>query len=383
MFSSFTARLRSEIETVKSVLATHDLVREVVFRDGGSDDPTSDTVTLKAIRQIAPPKSNWQVYDHCAAFTRLYAVFESFIDELATEYIRLLPSLYSAYKDLPTNVATQHRIGIAQILLKIGKNGPFQHLDENRIIADLAKGIEGAGAYTLLKDAFLLDPRNYRAEIIDQMFAALGIEQCWSWVESYPPLVEFMETRRDQTESARTLLHDLVEYRNEAAHTLITETAAADEFRSIADFVVLVAEALSHFVMKRVVRRREEIGEATHLGDIIHRFSNNIVGVRGRSGKISIGDIVVIIHKRTCRKARVISIQVKADVHDELNLAEDQEFGLKLSCKGTEGARIIRLKEDDTAMPKGELEELISPDVELDAHEAPDRAGESADESES
>src|SRR6266567_1454628 len=169
MFSGVTSRLQSDIDTIKLVLDTHEGLRSLVFAQSPTkqaneqnvdqaETPSELAKTLNEIRRVAPSKLSWQIYDRCAAFTRLYAVFEQFVEDLATDYLRMLPGLFPRYEDLPMNITTQHRIGIGQILLKLGKDGPFRELEERNIIRDLSHGLSGNPNYTLLRDAFLIDP---------------------------------------------------------------------------------------------------------------------------------------------------------------------------------------------------------------------------------
>jgi len=375
MFLNFTAQLRTEVETIKSALDAHDSIRNLVYSRQLQPKETENAITPTAaasdceqaivnIRQQAPSKSTWQVYDQCAAITRIYAVYESFVDELATDYIRLLPSLYPKYDSLHENVRKQHRLGIAQILLKLGKDGPYKHLGENQIIGDLAHGLGGGDNYKLLPDAFLIYPQNYRAGVVSRIFCDLGFEDCWGWVEQHPPLVSFMGTSRDSTETAATMLHDLVEYRNQAAHTSVGETVAVDEIKSIADCVVLICEALAQFIMMQVIRRREELGEVSYLGDVIHNFSNQIVGVRTRAGSLAIGDELIVFYKYACYKVGVCSIRTGADPHLRLDVADDQEIGALLSLPARKGARLLRIKSTLQSHEQTPPEEPISPDVE-------------------
>jgi hypothetical protein len=386
MFSVFTDRLRVEIGTVKAALETHDRFRALVFstpitpEEIGEDTPASGEPSgaaiataepnprdpceeeLDEIRAKAPSKSSWQVYDHCAAFTRLYAVYEQFIEELISDYLRILPELHEKYEDLPESITKQHRIGTGQILLKLGKDGPFRHLNEKQIVADLSQALVGGANYKLLRDAFLIDPQNYRTEVLGKLFAYLGIDNCWAWVERHPLVIEFMDHRRDRTETPATVLNSFVAYRNDAAHTRVTETVATEEVKSIADCVMVICEALAQLVMKHVIRRREQLGQVTVAGQIIHRFSDCIVGARMRGGTVAVGDEMVIVQKHSCYEVGVRSIQIGETPYDRLNVIDGQEIGLQLTVGVRQGAWLLRIPAPILGVPQEQQPELLSPD---------------------
>jgi hypothetical protein len=347
MFSSFTSRLRSEIDTLKLVLDTHDALRGVVFSqpalppangDGEQNsglEPESGAAAgddpLAGIRKRAPAKSSWQVYDHCAAFTRLYAVYEQFIEELVSDYLRMLPTLYSQYGELPGSVARQHRVGVGQILLKLGKDGPYKEFDEMQIVQGLSRGLSGSPDYTLLPDAFLIDPQNYRTDAVVKLFSYVGFENCWAWVEKHPLMTAFMQSR-DSNETAKTLLHDFIDYRNKASHTAVADIVSIDEVKSVANFVMVLSEVLAQLVMKQAVERMKTIGKTMDVGTVIHKFSSNVVGVDMLPGELAVGDELVVLQKYACFKTQVVSLRIADAQHGKLSLTEARDVGVKLTC---------------------------------------------------
>jgi hypothetical protein len=375
MFSSFTTRLRTEVETIKLVLDTHESLRNIVFPQEGSagqengaaqnevrdvEAPTDERITQ--IRQSAPPRPAWQVYDHCAAFTRLYAVYEAFVEDLVSDYLRILPEIYSRYEELPASVTTQHRVGIGQILLKLGKDGPYKELAERDIVQGLSHGLSGNPNYSLLRDAFLIDPQNYRAETVAKVFSYLGFEDCWSWVEKHPLMKAFMQDRRDVNETPKTLLHDFVSYRNKASHTVVGDIVSIEEIKSISDFVVVLSETLAQLVMRQVVRRKAALSQAIAVGLVIHRFSERIVGARMSAGSLAAGDDLAIVQKHGCFKATVLSIRVGQNPYERIELEDGQEIGIRLSERVNEGAELMRLPSAQPPGPTELLPEPISPD---------------------
>src|SRR5262245_17464321 len=130
MFLGLLEKVRREIRLIKDVVAFHDRVRN----DLAAEERSGDQDVLTRLRSQQPNRPAWQIYDHCAALTRLYAVYATFVDELVGEYLALLPKLYGEYEELPQAVLRQHRNGTAQILLKLGDSGPYRDLRESDVI---------------------------------------------------------------------------------------------------------------------------------------------------------------------------------------------------------------------------------------------------------
>src|SRR5216683_2554976 len=121
MFAHLTSQLESEVQTALKVLATNEAMRDLLMsrRDFlstlGPQLPADADETIQAVHMLGslvpemPGKVDWQVYDHCGAVTRIYAVYERFVSDLVGEYVRMLPKLYGKYSDLPLRVTKQHR----------------------------------------------------------------------------------------------------------------------------------------------------------------------------------------------------------------------------------------------------------------------------------
>ncbi|WP_446358366.1 MAE_28990/MAE_18760 family HEPN-like nuclease [Coleofasciculus sp. A1-SPW-01] len=132
------------------------------------------------------------MYDHCAVVTRLYAIYERFVENLIREWIQVLPDLFPVYADLEERICNTHRIGVARLLLDLTKNR-FGHLSIEEVIRGLFYGASGTGTkYELLPDAFLLHEQNLRREPLEKMFADAGIGNAWTWVEKYRKIKNFI-----------------------------------------------------------------------------------------------------------------------------------------------------------------------------------------------
>jgi hypothetical protein len=373
MFSNITDKTRVELDTVRQVLETHEAIRDLVYViDPFAAEPTTEahlrwtSDPLRQIKDIAPQRNDWLIYDHCAALTRMYAIFEKFIEDLVTEYLRLLPALYPAYVNLPDRIVTQHRLGVAQILQKLGKEGPYKDLSESDVVRGLALGQSG-GKYTLLPDAFLIDPQNYRAETVNKIFQYLGFDNLWAGLEKHPRIEHFMKTR-DATETPRTMLKKLVDDRNSASHSGALLIWSLSELMAFAEFLRIITEVLAGLVMKSAISRGLHIGELFKIGTVIHRFRDNVVGVELTGGEIAVGDRISIIEKYGAVIGQVISLAIMNEPFESIVYSPGLEIGVKFDLRIAEGAQLLKPVEQ-LSLPttEGSPEPITPDDYPLDS----------------
>ena len=199
-------------------------------------------------------------------------------------------------------------------------------------------------------------------EMVVKLFSYLGFEDCWPWVEKHPLMRAFMQASRDVNETPKTLLHDFIEYRNKASHTVVGDIVAIEEIKSISDFVVVLSETLAQLVMKQVVHRKRALNDTIEVGKVVHRYSGNIVGGKMSAGSLVSGEDLVVVQKHGCFKTRILSIQIGQDPYEPLDLEEGQEIGIRFDRRVDEGAELVRLPATQPTGPTGVLPEPASPD---------------------
>jgi hypothetical protein len=90
MFDGLTSTFQQDIATFKHVLEAHDCARATY------EAPPD---LWAAVRASNLPKTIWHIYDHCAAFTRLYAIYATYVDELVEEYLAHRSVLTTEFSD--------------------------------------------------------------------------------------------------------------------------------------------------------------------------------------------------------------------------------------------------------------------------------------------
>jgi hypothetical protein len=357
MFARLTSQLENEVQTALKVLAVNEAVRDLLISQSeflsalqgemlaGADATGQIAHSLGSLVPNAPGKLDWQVYDHCAALTRIYAAYERFVSDLVAEYVSMLPKLYGKYSELPSAVAKQHRRGIGYILLKLGETGLYKDIEKEVVVAQLAAGLSGIAGYALLTEAFFVDRQNLRFEALLRLFGSLGFENTSPFIENHPAIWDFISRKRPEGGSAEKELQSFIEYRNEAAHKKVENLLSKDETGNIGAFICALGCALADMVKNEIYRRHMvlkhysvllKFAETRHGGKIV-------IGVPDTGVGLKVGDEVVICGKDVCRLAILESIQLDGTSVAEANGDSSREVGLKLSHKAPRVGELRRL----------------------------------------
>lgn len=335
MFTSLLIRVRDDVRNTKNLSVLHEYARRL-FHEAKPEDPWQD------VRQNDPGKTLWQIYDHCASLTRLYAVYSIFVEELVSEYLRMLPELYESYSELPQAVSRQHRAGFGQILLKLGDVGPYSHLREMEIIPQLSHSLTGGRPYALLSDAFFVDRQNYRSDVLGKLLSSVGIDNGSSQIATHASMRGFLANRIGGTATFESELNNFVKLRNEAAHSEVTEVIGAAKFATIADFLIVLCEILAEILAHASHKRKIALGQFTELGTVLEsHYSGKIVVAKMNHTSLCIGDEVAVLRGKQSWFTKVTSLEINDTEVSSVEAEAGLELGIGFSSRCKPGDRII------------------------------------------
>ncbi len=336
MFDSIIAKVGNEISDLKSIIDWQGAMREGFYN--GQIALSSPDGTINVSEIATPDNINWSLFVHCAAVSRLYAILEDGVNEIAARYISILVKLNPIYSSLEENTRVQYRLGVAQILSKWkAQRSLYSHIVEDEITAGLADGLRGK-SYELLPDAFLTDSDNYRPDTINRIFGRLGFENIFASISNAEGIVALCADRG--TEPAENVLNQLVAYRNEAAHGRVDSILSTRELTNFSDIVELIVRELGVILSSKLLKSGETTGHSKVIGKVEHRYSNNAVGVKTISAHtIQVGDSI-FVGKKKLVKLEVKSLRIGASDRESINLSVEPEFGLGLDCGVVVGASI-------------------------------------------
>ncbi len=128
---------------------------------------------------------NWRVIDHCAAVTRTYALFESFVMQILREYLAFLSGAYTL-RSLGDEFSIRYTRGIGKILQEQGKHR-YRDLDVAAVISGASDAMTGKSGYHLQAEALLRAEQNLRMSELHRLFSDCGLSGIENWTPPETP----------------------------------------------------------------------------------------------------------------------------------------------------------------------------------------------------
>ncbi|WP_159011370.1 MAE_28990/MAE_18760 family HEPN-like nuclease [Bradyrhizobium sp. S69] len=321
---SFSANLRNQVGQTSFICKARD---EKCF-------------DIAAILGDAADTTNWRVIDHCAAITRTYALFESFIWQLLREYLAFLSGSYTLTA-LGPDFRSKYTRGIGQILVEQDKQR-YRGVDISKLIAGVNQAMADEAGYQIQPEALLRAEQNLRMTELQRLFSQCGLAGLDVWVTKHSAVEEFFAAQSRLSETAESELRQIVEYRNEAAHGDVDQVLGPDVLIEFTHFFEALCKSVTDFIQYDTLRRAKEVGKATVVGIISERFHDDIVVAKVTNSTLKIGELIYVFGKGLTMIAEIRSIQLDDVDVQEAVLVEETEVGLRLGVRTRVGCELIR-----------------------------------------
>ncbi len=350
MFQELLVAVKANISTIRSIIKTNERLRDIAFGEGVTTKQEFQKYTefFTALIRDIPRAREWQVYDHCSAVTRLYAIYENFVEGLVSGWLELLPGLFPDYSDLEERIRNTHQMGVGRLLLELKKNR-YEHLSIEEVVRGLFRGVTGEQEYKLLPDAFLFHEQNLRREPLEKLFADAGIPNAWTWVDRHRAVKNFVEEVRGSQNTTEGELNELISYRNDAAHGApIDNFLGSNALLELCDFVEILCQALAELVTYQIIERKKSIGQVTEIGKITQWFKQHGAGVaKVKETTLSVGGSLFLVSEGSscCQLVKIESFQMNDIPVEELQTTTGMEVGLKFDVDARKGLRLYVLME--------------------------------------
>lgn len=348
MLDDLLKTVDQDVATIRSVLNTNEQLRQIIF---SKDFAQIDYEPLILLKEKAPNSIDWRIYDHCSVIMRLYAIYESFVENLITEWINYLPQIFNKYADLSTDIKKNHRLGVSKLLERLS-NSPSESLTVEKITKGLYFGVTNNESYfELIPDAFIVHEQNLRKEILEDLLSKAGIKNAWSWIEKHRYIQDLIRTILDQN-TAEGILKNLIDYRNHAAHggmiddgTILQKSSLLD----LCDFVEALCKALAELVIYNIIKQQEKIGKIREVGTIRQWYEKpQTCRVRIKETQLCVGDDIFLMGENYCKSVKIISIkQLLIDKQtirclESIDLDHEEQLTLKFDNDAKRGLMIYQ-----------------------------------------
>lgn len=342
MYTSSLDRARSSIEALKRHLQTSDSLRKVIH-----ETALACKVETRCFEPLsaaaAPDHVEWRIIDHCAAVTRVYAIYEQFAHEMIREHLSLLQRHYS-FDDLDDSIKNSYRVGLSKILEK--KDGPrYGDLDLSLLITQYNNALTGQ-PYVLEPRAMAMQDQNLRLSELHRLMAACGVDGVDGWIEKHHSVKNFFTSGEDRlAATARKELAELIQYRNDAAHggLVVDDVLGPDVLLEFCDFTAVLCEALAEKVQLVGLEVMYQKNTAVIHGEVSELLKDGMVIIGPMQGHFQVGGRIYLCGANYCFERTIASIRIDDADYQHVSLEEEVEVGVCLDQQGRRGAKVMSI----------------------------------------
>ncbi|MEH2557630.1 hypothetical protein V1286_005159 [Bradyrhizobium algeriense] len=329
MYEILAERVRQNIESVKKHISFSANVRMMVNNKAlRCNNAAGLCFDVGLLYQSAPTSIEWRIIDHCSAITRLYGVYEKFVEDLLTAHLQFIERNV-AYTDLDDKFQTQHRRAVGQILIDLDRERYKSTIRFESVLDDI-KNIFNGGTYRLLPEALLSHDQNLRMSELTTLFEKCGIPKVKEWIDGHRAIRRFL-AENGQEDKAESKLGQLVQYRNDAAHggIEVDDLLGTEALLEFANFVESLCAALTECVQWACLRKVRELGRIDRAGVIKERFSNGAVVAVVQENTFDLGASFYLVGEAFCYPAKICSIQDQGVSMASITVLDPKEIGFK------------------------------------------------------
>lgn len=307
-------------------------------------------------------------FDYAAFAIALYASLEKFVENLVEAYARL-ETRRVEYAKLPEGLTKKHLAGSAELLSRrhqLGE-GRYVGLNELGVVKNLFECLSGIRHYALNEKAVSAHDRNLRAEEIDRVFAAVGIDNICDRlchadeIKSWFGTAQGLDTQPQHSVNRTVIerrLKDIVDRRNEVAH----HGGVPKNFLGAEEMIEAVAfiQSLATSIFGLVVGRYFEAHHAASPGRVQLMLlagtrplkDGKVVCIHKPAQRLFVGQpVFVIVESTGARWGRIQSLRVEdADVPElatNANAPKGVGVGLDFKFPNNAKAKLVALPTDD------------------------------------
>jgi hypothetical protein len=224
---------------------------------GKTDDKTirskaAFVIASKRLKAMIVTNITPVAYD--GAYLTACAEYEQAVRSLIDRFVAGVVSKCTSYQHLPRKMRDWYPDGCSNIILNI-KQDKFNHLTKDAIVNSLSSCSKTIG-YTLLGEPFSDNPRNFRADYLEEILTCrIGIEKIWQKVSRETDMHVIIGSTDPSTAErvAREKLNIALQRRNDLVHRGRSYySPSASEVKECVSFLNVLVATLGNIMIRHL-----------------------------------------------------------------------------------------------------------------------------------
>lgn len=223
-----------------------------------------------ANKQPATQERLVKQYAMASCVTRLYAIYEWFVETLIADYLDRLPELL-AFAALPEGLKTEYRMGISYVLSKV-EAGRYSHLKHENVIRWYHEALAGGPTYRFVVEALTRHDYNLRLPVLEGLTSRVDLPDLRGWLSSSADIRDLYAGETLVVELLEAEIKEFVQIRNDASHGFLQNLQGASVLHRYCAVVRGLVRALAAYGHWHLLRMRVDAGKARHIGTVTEVF---------------------------------------------------------------------------------------------------------------
>lgn len=310
MFSKLLSKALDQIAVVETFIDLHNDYVKTVAQENGARIKT---------------------YAVTACITRLYAIYERFIESILADYLDALPELIK-FESLSEGFKKSYRHGISSILSKIDSER-YCHLKHENVVEWYHQAISGNAQYRFVTEALTHHEQNLRLGIISELLSRIDLKDLDPWICHSAHIKALYEEQTELRTQLDSELKLFIELRNDVSHGSLESLEGKDNLRRYCKVIRSFIGMLSEYCHKNLLFYRVSSGRMILVGEVTEIFprANAFIIQLDLGCSLGVQSQLHIVGNSFCAQHRVESLRIKDAAVEQVS-ATFQNFEIGVRC---------------------------------------------------
>ncbi len=310
MFGGLEANAIDQIHVVETLITTHD--------DFIRAQPTERRSAIK-------------VYAVTSCVTRLYAIYERFVESIISDFLDSIPELIP-YSDLSDSLKKEYRVGVSHVLSKLDEER-YSHLAHENVILWYHEALTSIDKYRFITEALTRHDHNLRLSVVEKLVSRVNLKELRGWLNCSEEIIALYQEQAAIVEQLDAELRAFVQLRNEAAHGVLETLEGKDNLARYCALIQAIVRALAAYFSKNLLMQRIKAGKTKRIGLVTKTFASAgaFIAQLDNGTEVQLGMHVHLLGSNYCMSQPIVSLQVMGVSVDRV-VANQPAYEVGVKC---------------------------------------------------